>query len=236
MAAFAKKALENHWIDAENRLGKRPGGFCTALPLAKESRIFMTFSKTMTNLFTLAHELGHAFHNEIVFPLTEMAQDVKMGVAETASTMAEMIVTQAAIKEESDPHQRLFLLDDHLSRAVSYLMKAQKEAYGDSLETYYPLFWAAKMHFFFTDVPFYNFPYTFGYLFSLGIYHYALENGDFESSYLSLLEDTGRMNVEDLAKTHLQTDLSQLQFWDEGLSIIKKDIDEYIKLSKEVSL
>lgn len=267
MADFAKRALENHWIDAEDRGGKRPGGFCTALPIAKESRIFMTFSNTMTNLFTLAHELGHAFHNEVLFPLPEMTQDAKMGVAETASTMAETIVTQAAIKEETDLKERLFLLDDHLSRSISYLMNihtrflfetrfyekrkegfvsheslsemmegAQKEAYGNSLETYHPLFWAAKMHFFFTDVPFYNFPYTFGYLFSLGIYQHALEKGDFESSYIGLLQDTGRMNVEALAKKHLQMDLSQTTFWDQGLSIIKKDIDEYIKLSKEVSL
>ncbi|MCB1071495.1 MAG: M3 family oligoendopeptidase [Chlamydiia bacterium] len=267
MADFAKKALENHWIDAEDRIGKRPGGFCIGLPLVKESRIFMTFSNTMTNLFTLAHELGHAFHNEILFSLPEMAQDAKMGVAETASTMAETIVTQAAIKEEKDPKERLFLLDDHLSRSISYLMNiqarflfetrfyekrkegfvshealseimesAQKEAYANSLETYHPLFWAAKMHFFFTDVPFYNFPYTFGYLFSLGIYHYAMEKGDFESSYIALLEDTGRMNVESLAKKHLQMDLSQPKFWDQGLSVIKKDIEEYIKLSKEVLL
>lgn len=267
MASFAKRALEDHWIDAEDRQGKRPGGFCTALPLAKESRIFMTFSKTMTNLFTLAHELGHAFHNEVIFPLPEMAQHPKMGVAETASTMAEMIITQAAIKEETDPKERLFLLDDHLSRATSYLMniqarfifettfyekrkggfvsheelsammeKAQKTAYGNSLETYHPLFWAVKMHFFFTDVPFYNFPYTFGYLFSLGIYTHAMDKGDFESSYIALLEDTGRMSVEELAKKHLQTDLSKADFWEQGISVIIKDIDEFLKLSKEVSL
>ncbi len=267
MASFAKRALEGHWIDAEDRQEKRPGGFCTALPLAKESRIFMTFSKTVTNLFTLAHELGHAFHNEVIFPLAEMAQHPKMGVAETASTMAEMIVTQAAIKEETDPKERLFLLDDHLSRAATYLMNiharflfeihfyekrkegfvsqeklsemmemAQKTAYGNSLETYHPLFWAAKMHFFFTDVPFYNFPYTFGYLFSLGIYMFAKTRGNFESSYISLLEDTGRMTVEELAKKHLQTDLSKKNFWEQGLNVINKDIDEFIKLSKEVSL
>ncbi|MDN3509292.1 MAG: M3 family oligoendopeptidase, partial [Candidatus Neptunochlamydia sp.] len=222
MADFAKRAFENHWIDAEDRVGKRPGGFCTALPILKESRIFMTFSNTMTNLFTLAHELGHAFHNEVLFPLPEMTQDAKMSVAETASTMAETIVIQAAIKKETNLKERLYLLDDHLSRSISYLMNiqarflfetrfykkrkegfvsheslsemmegAQKEAYGNSLETYHPLFWAAKMHFFFTDVPFYNFPYTFGYLFSLGIYHYALEKGNFESSYTDLLQDTG---------------------------------------------
>lgn len=267
MGQFATRALENHWIDAEDRKGKAPGGFCTRLPLIKESRIFMTFSNTMTNLFTLAHELGHAFHNEVLFDLTESAQDARMGVAETASTMAEMIVTQAAIQSESNPKERLLLLDDHLSRATAYLMniyarflyetqfyekrksgfvsdeelselmeEAQKEAYGNALQTYHPHFWAAKMHFFFTDVPFYNFPYTFGYLFSLGIYKHAKEKEDFETAYISLLQDTGRMNVEDLAQKHLDRDLSTPDFWREALSIIQKDIETFITLSKEVKL
>lgn len=267
MAKFAKHTLENHWIDAEDRKGKAPGGFCTRLPLSKESRIFMTFSNTMTNLFTLAHELGHAFHNEVLFDLPESAQDARMGVAETASTMAEMIVTQATIQSENDPKERLFLLDDHLSRSAAYLMniyarflyetrfyekrkkgfvsdeelsklmeEAQKEAYGNALETYHPLFWAAKMHFFFTDVPFYNFPYTFGYLFSLGIYKHAFEKKDFENSYVALLRDTGCMTVETLGDKHLQMDLTAPDFWRGGLSIIQKDIETYKTLSKEVKL
>ena len=55
------------------------------------------------------------------------------------------------------------------------MLNAQKEAYMDSLETYHPMFWAAKLHFYNTGVPFYNFPYTFGYFFSLGIYARALK-------------------------------------------------------------
>jgi len=122
MAALSKKALENQWIEAEDRKGKRPGGFCTGFPLTGESRIFMTCSNTMTNVFTLAHELGHAFHDALLQPREEMLQHPTMGLAETASTMGEMIVTQAAIKAESDPKEKLHLLDDHLSRAVAYLM------------------------------------------------------------------------------------------------------------------
>jgi len=265
MAAFAKTALEDGWIEAEDRRGKSPGGFCTALPLKKESRIFMTYSNTMTNLFTLAHELGHAFHNLVIFPLPEMAQHPKMNVAETASTMAEMIVTQAAIKKETDPRERLYLLDDHLSRAVAYLMniyarflfettfyeerkkgfvsqeklcflmeEAQKKAFRGALETYHPLFWAAKMHFYFTDVPFYNFPYTFGYLFSLGIYTLSQSEDNFEDKYWALLEDTGRMRVEDLAHSHLQMGLRKADFWQRGLDVITKDVKTFIQLSQEV--
>jgi len=262
MAEFAKKALEDQWIEAEDRSGKSPGGFCTALPIKEESRIFMTYSNTMTNVFTLAHELGHAYHNLVIFPLPEMAQHPKMNVAETASTMAEMIVTRGAIAKESDPKERLLLLDDHLSRAVGYLMNiyarflfetnfyeerkggfvshdrlsslmkdAQKKAYGDALEPYHPLFWAAKMHFFFTDVPFYNFPYTFGYLFSLGIYTQSQSDPNFEDKYIALLKDTGQMNVEELAQTHLQVDLRTPDLWQRGLDVIKKDVEEFIHLS-----
>ncbi len=267
MAAFAHRALKNQWIEAEDRKGKRPGGYCCALPDLKESRIFMTFSKTVTNLYTLAHELGHAFHNEILFSLDEMVQHPTIGLAETASTMAEMIVTQATIQEEKNPKHRLILLDDHLNRATSYLLniysrflfetrfyekrkkgivsheelsilmeEAQKEAYGNTLDRYHPLFWAAKIHFYCTEMPFYNFPYTFGYLFSLGIYNRAVQNPNFESSYISLLKDTGRMSPDTLAKKHLNADLSTHLFWQQGIDIINRGIDEFIKLSKEVTL
>ena len=57
------------------------------------------------------------------------------------------------------------------------MLEAQQEAFCDSLSEYHPYFWAAKLHFYITDVPFYNFPYTFGYLFSMGIYARALKEG-----------------------------------------------------------
>lgn len=266
MAALSKRALENRWIEAEDRQGKRPGGFCTEMPLTGESRIFMTYSDTITNVFTLAHELGHAFHNAVLQPMEEMVQHPSMGLAETASTMGEMIVTQATIQAEKDPKEKLSLLDDHLSRAISYLMNiharfsfekafyekrkqgfvtsedlsklmedVQRKAYGDALDTYHPLFWASKGHFYCTDEPFYNFPYTFGYLFSLGIYDFALSSENFEETFIALLEDTGRMSVEDLGKKHLQTDLSTPTFWNRGLKIIEKDIETYNRLKKEMT-
>lgn len=58
-------------------------------------------------------------------------------------------------------------------KITEMMVEAQKEGYQGALATYHPYFWAAKLHFFIDDVPFYNFPYTFGYLFSLGIYAYA---------------------------------------------------------------
>ena len=69
MADFAEMAFEKRWIEAEDRAGKAPGGYCAELPISKESRIFMTYSDSPGEVATLAHELGHAFHNHVIFDL-----------------------------------------------------------------------------------------------------------------------------------------------------------------------
>lgn len=124
------------------------------------------------------------------------------------------------------------LLDEN---ELSTLMEeAQKEAFQDSLESYHPMFWASKLHFHITGVPFYNFPYTFGFLFSLGIYSYAKgQNKNFESDYRNLLRDTASMTTEDLAKKHLDVDLTQPDFWQSAIDEILTDIDEYMALTSK---
>src|SRR5699024_2146296 len=93
-------------------------------------------------------------------------------------------------------------------RLNELMTSAQKEAYVDSLDSYHEHFWCSKLHFFFDSVPFYNFPYTFGYLFSLGVYaEYLKQPEGFEEKYIALLKDTGSMKVEDLAEKHLGVDL-----------------------------
>jgi len=116
----------------------------------------------------------------------------------------------------------------------SLMEEAQKEAYGDQLSSYSPTFWASKLHFHITGVPFYNFPYTFGFLFSLGIYKKALEAGrSFEDDYIALLQDTASMTVEDLAKEHLQIDLTNKDFWQEAIDLILVDVDEFMELTEK---
>ena len=92
LAAFAKHAFENRWVEAEDRPNKRPGGYCTELPEFQESRIFMTFTGSNSDASTLAHELGHAFHSHVMNDLPRLNQHYAMNVAETASTFAETII------------------------------------------------------------------------------------------------------------------------------------------------
>ena len=261
MAAFAKKAITAGWIEAEDRKGKRPGGFSTDFPRSNESRIFMTYSGTNESLFTLAHELGHAFHSHVMFDLPELSRQYPMNLAETASTFAEMLVSEAALTKETNRQRKLALLDDRLQRSIAFLFnihsrflfetsfyqerqkgivsaerlcelmtQAQKEGYCQSLEEYHPYFWVSKMHFSLTDMPFYNFPYTFGYLFSLGIYLHAKEAPDFEESYVALLRDTGSLTVEDLAKKHLGVDLRREAFWQKSIDYLKNDVEMFVQL------
>lgn len=89
-----------------------------------------------------------------------------------------------------------------------------------------------KLHFHITDVPFYNFPYTFGYLFSLGIYAKALNSdSNFENDYIALLQDTGRMTTEDLAAKHLGVDLEKPEFWEQAMDLCMKDLNDFMELS-----
>lgn len=263
MAEYATLAFEESWIEAEDRPGKRPGGFCTSFPESKQSRIFMTYSNTASNMATLAHELGHGYHQYVMDEIDLLNQNYAMNVAETASTLAEMIVADAMVEEATTKEERLVLIEDKIQRSVAFFMniharflfetrfyqarkegvvsteqlnelmeQAQREAYGDRLSTYHPIFWASKLHFHITDVPFYNFPYTFGYLFSLGIYAYAKsDKKNFANFYDALLKDTGRMKVEELAKIHLNVDLEQPEFWQRAIDLCIEDVKQFIELT-----
>lgn len=264
MAEFSKMAFEKRWIEAEDRAGKRPGGFCTSFPDSEQTRIFMTFSGSATNISTLAHELGHAYHQHVMNDTEALNQRYAMNVAETASTFAEMVVSDAAVKNASSDEEKIALLEDKIKRSIAFFMnihsrflfekrfyeerksgavsverlnelavEAQKEAYAEELAGYSPTFWASTLHFHITGVPFYNFPYTFGYLFSQGIYAKAQEaEGGFEESYNALLRDTGRMTVEQLAQKHLGVDLEDAAFWEDAIAVCVKDVEEFLKLTE----
>ncbi|MED4130243.1 M3 family oligoendopeptidase [Shouchella miscanthi] len=260
MAEFAEMALREGWVEAENRSGKRPGGFCTNFPMNKETRIFMTYDGSMSNVATLAHELGHAYHSWCLKDNDVQSQkQYPMSIAETASTFAEMIVADALVDEAESSDVKKMLLENKLSRSLAFFMNihsrflfetrfyeerkngmvpterlnelmvdAQKEAYGDKLSSYDPYFWASKLHFHITGQPFYNFPYTFGYLFSMGIYARALKSEtSFESAYISLLQDSGSMTVEALAEKHLNVDLTKPDFWQEAIDVVLEDIRKF---------
>ena len=113
LAAFAHRAFEHNWIDAEQRVGKRGGAFCMSVPAVEESRVLCNFDGSLDQVSTIAHELGHAFHNDCMFKAgkTELQRSTPMTMAETASIMCETIVVEAALKQVSNPQEELAILE-----------------------------------------------------------------------------------------------------------------------------
>ncbi|MFZ6026635.1 MAG: M3 family oligoendopeptidase [Chloroflexota bacterium] len=116
LAAFAQRAFENHWIDAEQRQGKRGGAFCMAVPGVKESRVLCNFDGSLDQVFTIAHELGHAYHNECAYQAgkTAIQKQTPMTLAETASIMCETIVMQAILAQTDHPQEELAIREVRL--------------------------------------------------------------------------------------------------------------------------
>ena len=120
LRTFARRAFDNRWIDAEQRDGKRGGAFCMGVSGVKESRVLCNFDGSFDQVTTIAHELGHAFHNECAYAAgrTELQQLTPMTLAETASTMCETIVTEAVLAATKDLQEELAVLEAQIQGAA----------------------------------------------------------------------------------------------------------------------
>ncbi|MBP1916340.1 pepF/M3 family oligoendopeptidase [Lederbergia galactosidilyticus] len=259
---FARQAFDSEWIEAEDRPNKSTVAFCAGFPVSGESRVFMTYGKRMTSVLTLAHELGHAFHNYSMKHVNGINRQYPLSIAETASTFSEQIILDAAIEKTDATEEKLFLLDEKLKRSVMNFMNihsrflfeknfyeerkqgfvspsrlnelmqdAIDEAYVGSFENASSHSWVWTPHYYLTRSPFYNFQYTFGYLFSLSLYAKSKEKGKaFEREYLELLRDSGSMSTEVLVLKHLGEDITCEDFWEKGIKLCVKDVEQFINL------
>ncbi len=163
LAKKAEKAFTQRWIDVEPRKGKRGGAFCLSIHAIRQSRVLCNFSGSFSNLTTIAHELGHAYHAACLFEQPYLNTRYTMPIAETASIFCETVVKNAALSEAS-PEERFVLLESDISDAgqvivdiysrylfetevfrrrgkgplaaaelCNIMLDAQKQAYGDSL-------------------------------------------------------------------------------------------------------
>lgn len=163
LSNFAARAFREHWIDAEPRPGKVDGAYCTSLR-KDESRVFANFKPSFNGVSTLAHELGHGYHNLNLAQRTMMQKNTPMTLAETASIFCETIIRHAAL-EKANKQEQIAILEasiqgscqvvvDICSRFLfesrtfeqrkqrdlsiaefnNLMLDAQKETYGDGLD------------------------------------------------------------------------------------------------------
>ncbi len=256
LAALARTAVGEGWIDAEPRPGKVGGAFC--MPVRDgESRVLLSFDGSFDSVQTLAHELGHAYHNTQLGPRPWLQRQTPMALAETASIFCETVMVDAGLAAAGDDtgarlaildadlvgaaqvvvdiHSR-FLFETALSaergggalgpdRLTEMMRDAQVAAYGDGLDpdALHPYMWAVKGHYY---TAFYNWPYTFGLLFSLGLYaEYRRDPERFRAGYDDLLGATGLADAAPLA-ARFGIDIRDQAFWASSLAVIEARIDE----------
>jgi pepF/M3 family oligoendopeptidase len=118
---FARHAFAFNWIDAESREGKVGGAYCTDFPIKGDSRILCNFEGSFSSVTTVAHELGHAWHHELIKELPRTLSAYPMTLAETASIFAETIVFEGALAGTSGP-ERLGLIEGNLQDSCQVIV------------------------------------------------------------------------------------------------------------------
>jgi oligoendopeptidase F len=260
LVGLANRAFAENWIDAETREGKQGGAYCAGVG-DDVSRVMMNFDGSQDSVSTLAHELGHAFHNVVLAPRTPMQRRLPMALAETASIFCETLLFEHAAAGATDDAERLALLDVHLVGATqtvvdihsrflfetelcsrrrrtalsvadmkTAMLDAQEAAYGDGLHPDYrhEYMWAVKGHYF---TPFYNWPYTFGLLFGIGLYARYVDDPDaFRAGYDDLLAAVGMSDAAALAG-RFGFDVRDGEFWAQSLAVLRRHIDDYERLA-----
>jgi oligoendopeptidase F len=122
VVALTRRAFDHNWIDAEPRDGKRGGAFCVRVPAVDESRILCNFDGSLDQVLTMAHELGHAYHNECQVGKTSLQRITPMTLAETASIFNQTIVTDALLAQASSRSEELAILEGFLSDAAQVVV------------------------------------------------------------------------------------------------------------------
>lgn len=262
---FIDLMVKNKWIEGRDNEGSRAGAYCTTFFKNRTPRVYMTYQGSLSDVSTLAHELGHAFHSWQLKNEPIYSNYYPMTLAETASIFTENLVADELLKRADNTQERLrslweitdgftayilnipmrFYFEHSLyeKRKNSYLgaeeitnlmIDASQKTYGNSISHADPVFWATKLHFYISDLSFYNFPYSFGYLFGQSVMKKKDELGSsFYPVYCNLLKETALYSAEDLIKKHFNEDIENPEFWNSSIDYLKPKLDQFESLIQD---
>ena len=256
------RALEERWIDAAPRDGKQGGAFCLPF-VGDRSLVMLNWAGSVESAQTTAHELGHAYHNTTLAARTPLQKRLPMALAETASIFCETLVTeeglarlvgddrlalldvdlQGATQVVVDIRSRFLLEIEVFARRqrrtlsagelCDMTLEAQATAYGDGLDqsAAHPYMWLLKPHYY--GAHFYNWPYTYGLLFGLGLYAQFRDDPDhFRAGYDDLLSRAGMDTAEELGEA-FGLDVTDEGFWTASLDVLRARIADYVDLAAQ---
>ena len=261
LSHLVDRSINEQWLDAEPREGKVGGAFCMSF-VDDRSLVLLNWSGSVDSAQVTAHELGHAYHNTQLAHRTALQKRLPMALAETASIFCETLVVEEGLSRLQgddrlalldvdliganqvvvDIHSRFLFETEVFARrqkrtlGVSELneimLSAQRDAYGDGLDqtTAHPHMWVLKPHYYGSH--FYNWPYTYGLLFGLGLYaQYQLDPEKFRDGYDDVLSRAGMDTAEQLGQA-FGIDVTSESFWTASLDVLRARMRDYEQLAQ----
>ena len=250
---FARKVFNENHIDSSIRPGKRDGAFCSTLTPKITPYVLVNFTGKSRDVFTLAHELGHAVHSQAAQDKSILVQDAPLPLAETASTFSELLLYDNLSDKISDDQKKIMLaekIDDLYATILrqSFFTIFEVDAHdliskGTTIDEISKIYLQnLKVQFgnsvnlsddfgiewscipHFYHTPFYCYAYSFGNLLALSLFQrYKKEGKDFVKSYIDILAAGGSKKPEKLLSEH-GLDIRSPKFWQEGFDYVNQQV------------
>ena len=250
---FARKVFDENHIDSSVRQGKRDGAFCSTLTPKITPYVLVNFTGKSRDVFTLAHELGHAVHSQAAQDRSILVQDAPLPLAETASTFSELLLYDNISDKISDDEKKIMLsekIDDLYATILrqsfftifeidahkqigegttideiskTYLQNLKKQ-FGKSVNVTEDFAIEWSCIPHFYHTPFYCYAYSFGNLLALSLFQrYKKEGQDFVPAYIEILAAGGSKKPEKLLQEH-GLDIGSTKFWQEGFDYVSQQV------------
>jgi oligoendopeptidase F len=260
MSEYADRIFSQNHIDSEIRPGKRDGAFCSTITTKITPYVLVNYAGKSKDVFTLAHELGHAIHSQAASGQSILVSEAPLPLAETASTFSELLLYDN-ISDQMGSDEKIVILSEKIDDLYATIMRQafftifeidahQQIADGTTVEKISNIYLSnLKAQFansvklsddfalewscipHFFHTPFYCYAYSFGNLLSLSLFQrYKKEGGDFERSYMEILAAGGSKKPEDLLKEY-GIDIGDTKFWQDGFDYVKSQVKELISLN-----
>jgi len=260
LSTFAKKVFVERHVDSSIRQGKRDGAFCSTLSPKITPYVLVNFAGKSKDVFTVAHEIGHAVHSMAASDKSILVSDAPLPLAETASTFSELLLYDNLSDKISDDEKKIMLsekIDDLYatimrqsfftlfeievhkqiaqSTTVEEISKTYshnlKEQFGNSVDISDDFALEWSCIPHFFHTPFYCYAYSFGNLLALSLFQrYKKEGQDFVPSYIKILSAGGSKKPE-LLLNEYGIDISSSRFWQDGFDYVYDQVKQLSALN-----
>jgi len=257
---YARKVFNESHIDSAIRQGKRDGAFCSTLTPKITPYVLVNFTGKSRDVFTLAHELGHAVHSQAAQDRSILVQDAPLPLAETASTFSELLLYDNLSDKISDNEKKIMLaekiddlyatimrqsfftifeVDAHkqigegttINEISKTYLQNLKEQFGNSVSLSDDFAIEWSCIPHFYHTPFYCYAYSFGNLLALSLFQrYKKEGKDFVPAYMSILAAGGSKKPEKLLAEY-GFDIRSPKFWQEGFDYVNEQVKALASLN-----